>query len=85
MLPLWTVIVLFGRGPTCLGGDQNNDVKLNFDTTVAVKLNGIPVNLYTKLLVTSWKWIWGMAPGFHMKNKNIMEILHNQNIIIIYS
>lgn len=51
-LPWQTVIFLYGRGLTSLGGDQYNDVKLNFDTTVATKLNGLPVNLYTTLLVT---------------------------------
>ena len=53
MSPWRTVMVLFGRGPTYSGGDQYNDVKFRSDKIVAVKLNGLLVNLYTKLLVTS--------------------------------
>ena len=50
MLPRRTVVVILGIGPTYSGGDQYNDVKFRSDTTVAVKLIGLVVNLYTKLL-----------------------------------
>ena len=49
ILPLRTLIVMFGRGPIVSGGDQHKD-EFDFDTTVAVKLNGLLANLYTELL-----------------------------------
>ena len=50
--PWRTILVLLGIGPTNSGGDQYNDVKFRSDTIVAAKVNGLLVNLYTKLLVT---------------------------------
>ena len=45
MSPWRTVVVILGRGSTYSGGDQYTDVKFKGDTTVAVKLNGLVVNL----------------------------------------
>ena len=45
MSPWRTVVVILGRGLTYAGGDQYTDVKFKCDTTVAVKLNGLLVNL----------------------------------------
>ena len=56
MSPWQTILVLLGIGPTnSAGDDQYNDVKFRFDTTVAVKVNGIVFNLYTQPLVTTSK------------------------------